>query len=104
MNEVAIGLTLPWFAIELARHRLTPQGFARISTGTMFPPDEAMRLGYLDRVIAAGELDAAVQEEAARLRALDRKSFVATKARINERAIQAIRAAVDSELPAVATR
>ena len=37
-------------------------------------------------------------EEASRLRALDRPSFAATKARINERALQAVRAAVDDEL------
>ena len=102
MNEVAIGLTLPWFAIELARHRLTPQGFARISTGAMFGPEEAQRLGYVDRVLPAAELEAAVKSEAERLRALDRPSFVATKARINERAIAAIRSALDRELPAPA--
>ena len=27
LNEVRIGLTLPWFAIVLARHRLTPAHF-----------------------------------------------------------------------------
>src|SRR5262245_16908999 len=62
MNEVAIGLTIPKFAIELARHRLTPPGFARITTAAMFPPDEAMRLGYLDRVLA----DSRQLEDAAR--------------------------------------
>jgi enoyl-CoA hydratase len=98
MNEVAIGLTLPRFAIELARHRLTPPGFARITTAPMFDPQEALRLGYLDRVLDAGELAGAVREEALRMRALDMPSFAATKARINERAIHAIRAAADAEL------
>jgi len=100
MNEVAIGLTVPRFAVELARHRLTPAGFARVSTGPMFAPEEAMRLGYLDRVLDADQLDHAVSAEATRLRALDMPSFAATKARINERALQAIAAAVDAELPA----
>ena len=93
MNEVAIGLTVPRFAIELARHRLTPPGFARITTAPMFAPEEALRLGYLDRVLAEDELAGAVREEASRLRALDLPSFAATKARINERALQAIGAA-----------
>jgi enoyl-CoA hydratase len=104
MNEVAIGLTLPWFAIELARHRLTPPGFARIQTAAMFAPEDALRLGYLDRVIEPEQLDAAVKEEVARLLALDRPSFAATKARINERALSAIRTAVDAELPPAAAR
>lgn len=101
LNEVAIGLTLPKFAVELARHRLTPPGFARITTAAMFPPEEALRLGYLDRVLAAGDLPDAVEQEVARLRALDAPSFAATKARINERALEAIGAAVAEELRAV---
>jgi enoyl-CoA hydratase len=104
MNEVAIGLTVPRFAVELARHRLTAQGFARIPSAAMFAPEEALRLGYLDRVLAAGELAAAVQEEASRLRALDMASFAATKARINERALEAVRAATKEELQAVSGR
>jgi enoyl-CoA hydratase len=98
MNETAIGMTVPRFALELARHRLTPQGFARIASAAMFEPDQAQRLGYLDRVLPAEALDAAAREEALRLRALDAPAFAATKARINERAIQAIRTALEEEL------
>lgn len=98
MNEVAIGLTLPKFAVELARHRLTPIGFARITTGAMFPPEEALRFGYLDRILDADALAGAVREEAQRLRQLDMPSFIATKAQINAHALDAIRAAVDEQL------
>ena len=98
MNEVAIGMTIPRFVVELARHRLTPPGVARITTAAMFAPEEALRLGYLDRVLDAEPLEPAVREEANRLRALDMKAFAATKKRVNERAIQAIRAAVDAEM------
>ena len=98
MNEVAIGMTVPNFAVELARHRLTPPGFARITTAPMFDPEEALRLGYLDRVVAADRLDEAAREEASRLRALDRPSFAATKARINGHALGAVRAALQGEL------
>ena len=102
LNEVAIGLTLPSFAIELARHRLAPAGFARITTAALFDPEEAMRLGYLDRVLAVGELDAAVEAEVQRLLALDRPSFVATKARIRSRLLPAVRAAIADELQSAA--
>jgi enoyl-CoA hydratase len=98
MNEVAIGITVPKFAVELARHRLTPPGFARITTASMFAPEEARRLGYLDRVLDAEQLGDAVRAEALRLRALDMPSFAATKARINERALHAVRAAVSDEM------
>jgi enoyl-CoA hydratase len=102
LNETAIGITVPKFAVELARHRLAPQGFARIPSAALCGPDEALRLGYLDRVLAPGELAGAVEEEARRLRALDGPSFAATKARINERALSAVRAALEEELRAVA--
>jgi enoyl-CoA hydratase len=101
MNEVAIGLTVPNFAVELARHRLTPPGFARVTTASMFSPEEARRFGYLDRVLDADQLDAAVREEASRLRALDMPSFAATKIRINEAALRAVRAALQDELGTV---
>lgn len=100
LNEVAIGLTLPHFAVELARHRLTPPGFARIATASMFDPEEARRLGYLDRVVEPDRLADAAREEAARLRALDMPSFAATKVRLNEPALRAVRAAADAELGA----
>ncbi|HEY8156141.1 MAG TPA: crotonase/enoyl-CoA hydratase family protein [Myxococcota bacterium] len=97
MNEVAIQLTVPRFAVELARHRLTPPGFARIATAAMFSPEEAMRLGYLDRVLGADELAGAAREEASRLRKLHMPSFAATKARSNEPALRAVRAAVEED-------
>lgn len=102
MNEVAIAMTVPKFAVELARYRLTAPGFARITTAPMFTPEEARRLGYLDRVLDAGQLDDAVQEEASRLRTLDLPSFAATKARINERALYAVRTALDDEIRSAA--
>jgi enoyl-CoA hydratase len=102
MNEVAIGLTVPKFAVELARHRLSPPGFARITAAPMFAPEEAASLGYLDRVVTPADLADAVAAETARLRALDLRSFAATKARINEHAIRAVRGAIDEELAALA--
>lgn len=93
MNEVAIALAVPQFAIELARHRLSPPGVARISTGQMFAPEEAARLGYLDHVVPAEDLDAAVREEVRRLAALDMKGYEITKARLNGPVLAAISAA-----------
>jgi enoyl-CoA hydratase len=100
MNEVAIGLTVPLFAVELARHRLTPPGFARITTAPMFAPEHAAALGYLDEVVEAEHLRDRVRSEAERLRGLDAASYVATKARMNAPLLAALRAAIESELAA----
>jgi enoyl-CoA hydratase len=90
MNEVAIGLTVPQFAVELARHRLTPAGVMRASTGAMFHPEEAARLGYLDYVVRAEDLDAAVRKEVERLGKVDMKSHALTKRRLNGPVLAAI--------------
>jgi enoyl-CoA hydratase len=98
LHETAIGLTVPRFAIELARHRLTPPGFAGIQSARMFDPEEACAVGYVDRVLDDDALDTTARLEAERLRGLDAPSFAATKARVHERALAAIGAAIDAEL------
>ena len=99
LNEVRIGLTLPWFAIVLARHRLTPSAFDHATvTGTMFDPEEAVTAGLLDMVVAPEELDAAAQAAAADLATLDRRAHAGTKRRARQAAVDELRAAIDSEL------
>ena len=57
MNEVQIGLTMPTFAVELARQRLTPAAFSRsVVTARMYGPEDARVAGYLDEVVAPEEL------------------------------------------------
>jgi enoyl-CoA hydratase len=85
MNEVAIGLTVPRFALELAKHRLSHAGLARVATGALFDPESAVAAGYLDRVVPEGELDAIVEAAAARLLAINLDSYAATKNRLNQR-------------------
>jgi len=98
LNEVAIAMTLPQFAVETARHRLTPPAFARANTGYLFSPEEAVTAGYLDAAVDEKDLDAAVQTEAVRLRQLDMPSFAATKAKVNEHAIRDIENGLHTEL------
>ena len=100
MNEVAIGLTVPEFAVELARHRLAPPGFARVTTAQMFDPEEARRLGYLDHVVEASEVVELARQEAKALTQLDAASYVGTKARVNREVLAAISSAIERELAA----
>jgi enoyl-CoA hydratase len=68
----------------------------------MFAPEDALRHGYLDRVLSADQLDGAVEAEVARLRTLDMPSFAGTKSRLNAPVLHAVRAAVEEEMRAVA--
>jgi enoyl-CoA hydratase len=99
LNEVRIGLTVPWFAIELARQRLAPAHFDRaVVNATMYSPDEAVAAGFLDRVVPADELGAASLEAAQALAALNLAAHAATKLRARAGALEAVRAAIETEL------
>jgi len=98
LNEVAIKLTVPYFAIELVRHRLTPAYFNRVVTGETLGPREAMAAGYLDKVVAPDELQNTAIEIANALSQVDLDSHAATKERLRRAAIDAVKGAIDKEI------
>jgi enoyl-CoA hydratase len=99
MNEVAIGLTLPYFAVEIARQRLSPSYFNRAANlAEMYAPNEAIAPGFLDRVVPPGQLLDNAQQSAAALRKLDMAAHAGTKLRVRGPALAALRQAIDSEL------
>jgi enoyl-CoA hydratase len=101
LNEVRIGLTLPWFATVLARYRLSPAHADHAAiTGTMFDPDGALVAGLLDAVVAPEDLEAAALAAAADLAALDRPAHAATKRRMRRDVARDLRHAIESELTA----
>ena len=99
LNEVRIGLTVPLYVVELARQRLSPAHFNRaLVNATTYSPEEAVGAGLLDRVVAPRELRTASREAADELAALDPAAHAATKLRVRDGALNALRAAVDAEL------
>ena len=84
LNEVAIGMTLPLFAVELARLRVSKRHFARATAqAEIYAPDAAVDAGFLDRVLEPEALFDASLAEARRLGALSRRGFAETKRRAN---------------------
>ncbi len=99
LTEVKIGLTVPWFAVELARHRLNPAHFDQaVVCSTIYGPDEAVVPGFLDRVVPAAKLQAVSLEVAEQLAGLNREAHAATKLRVRGGALKAMRAGIESEL------
>jgi enoyl-CoA hydratase len=99
LNEVRIGLTVPGFAVELARYRLCPPHFDRsVVTATMCGPRKAAAAGFLDSVVAPIDLRRAALERAGELAELDPDAHVATKLRARAGVLAAVRAAIESEL------
>jgi enoyl-CoA hydratase len=99
LNEVAIGIAPPGFAIELARSRLHPAWLSRTSTlGEMYEPDEALTAGFLDRVAIPEMVEPALEETIAALRAIHKPSHATAKKRLRQPAMDAMRVAIDREL------
>lgn len=94
VNEVQIGMTLPRFAIEVCRQRLTPAHFNTATlTAKVYAPSEAVTAGFLDEVVAPENLAAAVQLRAAALKTLHAEAFAASKLRVHAAALAALRTA-----------
>lgn len=68
LSEVAIGMPLPRFAVELARDRLAVAHLTEATvTGAVYDAAGAAEAGYLDRVVAAEAVEAEALATAARL-------------------------------------
>ncbi len=99
LNEVTIGLTVPRFAVELARQRLTPSYFNRtVVTGEMFGPQEACTAGFFDRVVSAADLEAEAEKAATALTTIDFPSHIGSKLRARGSAIKTIRTVIDEDI------
>jgi enoyl-CoA hydratase len=94
LNEVAIGLPLPVYGLELARDRLDPRALGAATLGAeIYDPDGAVAAGYLDQAVDADGLVDAAQDVAARMSELDPGAFAATKLRLRLGTIARIRGA-----------
>ncbi|HMD93365.1 MAG TPA: crotonase/enoyl-CoA hydratase family protein [Trebonia sp.] len=101
-NEVAIGLTMPYAAIEILRQRLAPAYFNRaVTLAEPFAPADAAAGGLVDRVVPQGQLDKVALEAAMALRTLDLDAHAASKLRARGQAVAALRAAIESDYAAL---
>jgi enoyl-CoA hydratase len=99
LNEVAIGISPPGFAIELARSRLHPAWLSRtVTLGEMFEPDDAVVAGFLDRAVPVAALKGALSDVISRLKGLNTAMHALAKLKLRRQAMAAIRDAIDSEL------
>ena len=98
LNEVTIGMTLPVFALELARARLSKRHFDQAtSQARLYGRDEALDAGYFDRLTEPGELFDVALAEAERLSTLQQPAFGASKARAHAATLATIRASLKED-------
>ena len=97
-NEVAIGITMPHFGVEICRQRLAPAHFNRaVIFSEMYSPTDAVPAGFLDRVVPAAELQNEAQKFAAALTKLNMTAHAASKLRLRDQTLKAIRAALEAD-------
>jgi enoyl-CoA hydratase/carnithine racemase len=97
-NEVAIGITMPFFGVEMCRQRLATAHFHRaVINAEIYGPEDAVVAGFLDRVVPASELQNAARHTAAQLARLDIDVHTATKLRARDHALKAVRAAIEAD-------
>ena len=90
LNEVAIGMPLPKFAVELARDRIETHAFTDATIGgTVYDPAGAARVGFLDRVSPEAEVLPQALAEAERLGALRAGAYARTKTNARAAMIEA---------------
>lgn len=105
VNEVQIGMTVPRFAIEVCRQRLTPAHFNRaVNTAEPYTPQQAVDAGFLDSLVPAAELLPAARAKAVAMSKLVRDAHVATKKRVRESTLNALRVAIDLDVEDWKTR
>lgn len=99
LNEVAIQLPLPIFALELARARLSQRWLTQaVTQARIFDPAGALEAGYLDLLASPETLLATAVEHAARLAQLPAPAFELTKDRERRAIIAHIRATLDADI------
>ena len=100
LNEVAIGMPVPAFAVELARECLTTTAFtAAINHAQVYDPAGAISAGYLNAVVPADEVvDAALAHAAELADRLRHGAFVLTRTNCRGAAAALIASKLESDI------
>lgn len=97
-TEVAIGMAMPWAAVEILRQRLTRAAFDRATyLAEVFPPEGAVEAGFLDEVVPADRVLVRAREVATRLATLDGKAHHVTKQRGRAAMLESLSAAIQRD-------
>ena len=80
LNEAAIGMSLPKFALILAHDRISPTHLIRATANAeIYSPDAAVKAGFVDRVVDAKRVVDEAVARAKELASLDTPSHYAIK-------------------------
>ncbi len=93
LNEVKVGVPLPWSVTALLRASVPPTALTRIALlGRNFTDEEAVAVGLVDEVCDEGQVEATALERLAELSDKEPSALAATKACLREPVRQQMRA------------
>lgn len=97
-NEVAIGMTVPHFAIETLRQRLTPQQLNKaVNFAYYFSAKEALQAGIVDELTSAEDLQATALTRASDALKLDADAHRNSKLRMRENLLATMAKAIERD-------
>jgi len=90
-NEVAIGMTVPHFAIRVLRQRLTPQQLNKaVNFAYYFSTEEALKAGIVNELVQPSELMSTAKQRAQDALKLDAAAHTSSKLRMRETLLEEI--------------
>jgi enoyl-CoA hydratase len=95
-NEVAVGMTLPYAALEVMNLRLTRSAYQQAAgLAKTFFGETAIAAGWLDEIVLPDMVLSRAEEAAREFATLKQQAHAATKLRTRANALAAIRAGID---------
>jgi enoyl-CoA hydratase len=100
LNEVAIGMPVPTFGVELCRDRLAKAWFTRcVQHATLCSPTDAVAAGFLDEVVPLDEVRTRALAVAAQLAdTVHPAPFRMTRATIRNALAESLQASLDADM------
>lgn len=99
LNEVAIGMVVPEFLVELSRDRLSKRHFtAAVIQARIYDPEGAVDAGFLDAVCEPDALLERARAEAMRLAALPGAPYAGSKRAARQATVDRIEAGLEANL------
>ena len=104
LNEVSVGIPVPILAHALATDRLNPRYVTEsVVFAKLYEPEQAVEVGWLDRVAEPDAVEAEAIAAAAELAKLPRVPYAMSKASLRRRTIDHVRATLTDNIAGMGT-
>jgi len=80
LNEIAIGVEMPPYGVDLVRERVAlPHQIPALANSVLYAPNDAVAAGFIDKIVPEGSLMEQAEQLAEMVSKIDMKAHVAAK-------------------------